>query len=123
VYPWTAVLDYHIAFMQAHALDFCFNPSLWTKSDPHLHTMHLLTPFIIPPAATALSSSVCASLLQGDVGRMVSQVCYFWNDDSWGSPDAGCYHHHVCHHCKVISHTWKSCTNHSALAVAVPPAT
>jgi hypothetical protein len=77
VYPWAAVLDYHVAFMQARALDFCFNPSLWTKSDPHLHTMHLLTPFIIPPAATPSSSSVRANLSQGDIGRMASQVCYF----------------------------------------------
>ncbi|KAJ7859080.1 hypothetical protein B0H14DRAFT_3631375, partial [Mycena olivaceomarginata] len=28
--------------LSRRALDFCFNPSLWTKSDPHLHTMHLL---------------------------------------------------------------------------------
>ncbi|KAJ7783509.1 hypothetical protein DFH07DRAFT_948524 [Mycena maculata] len=121
VYPWPTVLDYHVAFMQARAQDFCFNPSNWMKSDPHLHTLHLLTPFIVPSAAATPSLNNRAGLSQVDIGKMASQVCYFYNDDGCGGPDAGCFRRYICRHCKAAGHTWKVCPNRGAPPLAAAP--
>ncbi|KAJ6496463.1 hypothetical protein C8R47DRAFT_1212783 [Mycena vitilis] len=117
VYSWPSVLNYHVAFMHARAQDFCFNPSNWMKSDPHLHTLHLLTPLIMPVVTVASPSNTRAGPAPADIGKMATQVCYYYNDDGCGGPDAGCYRRHICRHCKLTGHTWKLCpTRPQALA-------
>ncbi|KAJ7467070.1 hypothetical protein FB451DRAFT_404549 [Mycena latifolia] len=91
-YPWASVLDYHVAFMQARALDAFFNPIVWMKSDPHLHTMHLLAPSVQAPVTAAAPSST-------DHARMAGQACYVYNDKGCAGPAAGCYRRHICRDC------------------------
>ncbi|KAJ6629112.1 hypothetical protein B0H10DRAFT_2209050 [Mycena sp. CBHHK59/15] len=63
------------------ALDPYFNPMNWIKSDPHLHTLHLLALSISPPAPA--TPSVPSST---DRARMAGQTCYMYNGTGCGGP-------------------------------------
>ncbi|KAJ7272851.1 hypothetical protein C8J57DRAFT_260489 [Mycena rebaudengoi] len=91
-YPWASVLDYHVAFMQARALDPFFNPITWTRSDPHLHTMHLLTPSLSSP----LPSSIAVS---PDRTAKPTQTCFAYNGAGCSGPSVGCFRRHICRAC------------------------
>jgi hypothetical protein len=111
-YAWPAILDYHVAFMQARALDSFFSPMLWTKSDPHLHTMHLLAPSILAPSPAV--SVPPAS----DRTRMASQICYMYNSASGCAGPPNCPRQHICRTCSG-SHPQQQCaTSNSASASA-----
>ncbi|KAJ7696529.1 hypothetical protein B0H17DRAFT_1268699 [Mycena rosella] len=126
VYPWAAVLDYHVAFLQARAIDPFFNPIKWMKSDPHLHTMHLLTPSITlpttPAAPAASSSDDRANPSPAVIAKMAGQICYYWNDSGCGGPGAGCYRRHICRLCRALSHTEKACPTRVTLTPVALPA-
>ncbi|KAJ6579898.1 hypothetical protein B0H10DRAFT_2235472 [Mycena sp. CBHHK59/15] len=97
VYPWATVLDYHVAFVQLRALDPYFNPMSWIRNDPHLHTLHLLTPSIVPRAPAPPSAPAGPS--STDRARMAGQTCYMYNGPmGCGGPPA-CYRRHICRVC------------------------
>ncbi|KAJ7747900.1 hypothetical protein DFH07DRAFT_962319 [Mycena maculata] len=93
VYSWPTVLDYHVAFMQARALDPFFSPINWTRSEPHLQTLHLLTPSMlatvstmavaVPAGPSSASPSSAGPWPTGpssvECARMAAQICYNYN--------------------------------------------
>ncbi|KAJ6563771.1 hypothetical protein B0H10DRAFT_1966010 [Mycena sp. CBHHK59/15] len=97
VYPWASVLDYHVAFMQARALDPYFNPINWTKSDPHLHTQLLLTPSLVSPSLAPLPPTTPSSGPAPVV--KAAQTCYAYNGAGCGGASVGCLRRHICRAC------------------------
>ncbi|KAJ7270982.1 hypothetical protein C8J57DRAFT_1226584 [Mycena rebaudengoi] len=91
-YPWASVLDYHVAFMQARALDPFFNPITWMRSDPHLHTMHLLTPSLSSPLPPSIAVSP-------DRTAKPTQTCFAYNGAGCSGPSVGCFRRHICRAC------------------------
>ncbi|KAJ7043241.1 hypothetical protein C8F04DRAFT_34389 [Mycena alexandri] len=116
-YPWPAVLDYHIAFMQARALDTFFNPINWMKSDPHLHTMHLLVPNILHPASPASGTSAAPPAPStAELVRMAGQICYMYNTPAGCAGPSGCPRRHVCRMCSG-PHSKEACRTAPSPAV------
>ncbi|KAJ7147604.1 hypothetical protein C8R43DRAFT_1195335 [Mycena crocata] len=113
VYSWTTVLDYHVAFLQARALDPCFNPTTWSKSDPHLHTMYLLTPAILPPAPLPAVAPPAAVPVAARV-PLAAQTCFHYNGA--GCFAAACPRRHICRACEG-PHPLSACTAAAAPAV------
>ncbi|KAJ7761550.1 hypothetical protein DFH07DRAFT_771410 [Mycena maculata] len=112
VYSWPTVLDYHVAFMQAHALDPFFSPINWTRSEPHLQTLHLLTPSMlatvstmavaVPAGPSSASPSSASPWPTGpssvERARMAAQIFYNYNGIGYAGPPI-CYRRHVCRTC------------------------
>ncbi|KAJ7810861.1 hypothetical protein B0H14DRAFT_1479582 [Mycena olivaceomarginata] len=92
-YPWSTILDYHVAFMQARAQDTCFNPVLWMRSEPHLHTTHLVVPHFLPASSSSTAGPSADRL------RMAAQVCYMYNTSAGCPGPPNCYRRHVCKNC------------------------
>ncbi|KAJ6482413.1 hypothetical protein C8R45DRAFT_966053 [Mycena sanguinolenta] len=116
VYSWPNVLDYHIAFIQLRTLDAFFNPILWIRSDPHLHTLHLLTPSLQPRPSTP-PPAVLPPAAPMPPPRS-AQVCFNYNSGGCGGVVAGCSRRHACRVCGG-PHTALICPTAAAAAAAV----
>lgn len=93
-YSWASVLDYHVAFLQARAIDPFFNPLHWIRSDPHLHTLHLLTPSITAPRPPAPSPPVDRLAAKPATNNI--QICFAYNGAGCAGPAVSCFRRHVC---------------------------
>ncbi|KAJ7229407.1 hypothetical protein B0H12DRAFT_225908 [Mycena haematopus] len=91
VYSWAHVLEYHVAFVQLRALDPFFDPMLWMRSDPYLHTLHLLTPSLLNPLPAPTSAPTPAA--------KPVQICFAYNSAGCGGAAVGCFRRHVCRAC------------------------
>ncbi|KAJ7276046.1 hypothetical protein C8J57DRAFT_1590363 [Mycena rebaudengoi] len=111
VYSWPTVLDYHVAFVQLRAADPFFSPVNWLRSDPHLHTLHLLMPSIPSTLRNGVPAPAVVPVVPEHTyaKQNRNEVCYIWNSASGcGGTAVGCIRRHACRKC-AGPHTYANC--------------